>query len=160
MRPQTKFHFAKKKILCILHLLFLISNQYQASVLKIAYVFKVLISIFVTMPLPSSIYVVCICDLFFIFPLIFIIINHIITLKQTLRTKCSYSEFFWYFYVVRHTYFLHIFQNISNQFWMITWMKKVNSFQITKVQSQGVAQLLLGFFANFNLALLLKMLLI
>ena len=30
-------------------------------------------------------------------------------------------------------------------FWMITWMKNVNKFQIAKVKPQGVAQLLLDF---------------
>ena len=35
---------------------------------------------------------------------------------------------------------LLIFQNMFYYFWMITWMKKVNNFQIAKVQPQGVAQ--------------------
>ena len=39
-------------------------------------------------------------------------------------------------------------------------MKKANNFQIEKVQSQGVAYPLLNFFANFNLTLLIKVLLI
>ena len=34
---------------------------------------------------------------------------------------------------------LLIFQNTSYYFWMITWMKNVNNFQIAKVQSHGVA---------------------
>ena len=34
---------------------------------------------------------------------------------------------------------LLIFQNMSCHFWMITWMKTVNNFQIAKVQPQGVA---------------------
>ena len=34
---------------------------------------------------------------------------------------------------------LLIFQNLSCYFWMITSMKKVNNFQIAKVQSQGDA---------------------
>ena len=29
--------------------------------------------------------------------------------------------------------------NMSYHFWMITWMKNVNNFQIEKVQPQGVA---------------------
>ena len=33
-------------------------------------------------------------------------------------------------------------------------MKKTNDFQIAKVQSQGVAYLLLNFFASFSLVLL------
>ena len=39
-------------------------------------------------------------------------------------------------------------------------MKKVYNFQITKNQPQGVAWLLLDFFPNFSLALLIKVLLI
>ena len=39
-------------------------------------------------------------------------------------------------------------------------MKKMNNFQIAKVQPYGVASVLLYFFANFNLALLIKVLLI
>ena len=34
---------------------------------------------------------------------------------------------------------LLIFKNMSYYFWIITWMKKVNNFQIPKVQPQGVA---------------------
>ena len=34
---------------------------------------------------------------------------------------------------------LLIFQNMSNYFWMIRWMKNLNNFQIAKVQPQGVA---------------------
>ena len=37
-------------------------------------------------------------------------------------------------------------------------MKNTNNFQIAKVQPQGVAQHLLNFFANFSLALLIKVL--
>ena len=53
-------------------------------------------------------------DLFFILSLIFIVIYHITSLN---RRNC----------------FLYIFQNISYYFWMITWMKKANNFQIPKV---------------------------
>ena len=34
---------------------------------------------------------------------------------------------------------LLIFYNMSYYFWMITWMKNVNNFQIAKVKSQGAA---------------------
>ena len=61
------------------------------------------------------------CDLFSIFSLIFIVINHITSFKQT------------------HLFFVHFFKNIFYHFWMITWIKKVKNFQIVKVQSQGVA---------------------
>ena len=41
------------------------------------------------------------------------------------------------------------------------WMKKANNFQkIAQVQHEGVAQLLLDFFANFSLAFLMYVLLI
>ena len=79
------------------------------------------------------------CDPLFIFSTIFIIINHIISLRQT------------------HLFFTNFF---SHHLWMITWIKKVNNFQTAKVQPQGVAQFLLDFFANFRLVLLIKVLLI
>ena len=34
---------------------------------------------------------------------------------------------------------LLIFENMSYYFWMTTWIKNVNNFQIVKVQPQGVA---------------------
>ena len=55
------------------------------------------------------------CDLVFIF--IFIAVN---------RMSCSIV-------------LLLIFQNMSYYFWMITWMKNVNSFKIAGVQPLGVA---------------------
>ena len=70
-------------------------------------------------------FILYLCDLLFSFSLIFVIISHIISLKRT----C----------------FLPIFQDISCYVWMITWMKKANSFQAAKVQPQSVAQLLLDF---------------
>ena len=54
--------------------------------------------------------------------------------------------------------FLLIFQNMPYVFWMITWMKNVNNFQIAKVQPQGVAQHLLEY--QPGLAYLVKVLLI
>ena len=45
-------------------------------------------------------------------------------------------------------------------FWMITWMKEANNFQKSKVQTKGVAYILLACFANFSLLLLIKVLLI
>ena len=68
------------------------------------------------------------CYPFFIFILIFIVINDITSFKQT----CLF--------------FLYIFKNISDFFWMITRMRKENNFQIAKVQPQGVAKFLLDFF--------------
>ena len=52
------------------------------------------------------------------------------------------------------------FQSTTQYFWMIMWTKNMNNFQIAKLQHQGVPQHLLEFFANFSLALLLKVLLI
>ena len=77
---------------------------------------------------------------FFIFSLIFSVINHITSLKQT------------------HL-FLEIFQNASYYFWFITWIKKANNFQKAKVQRQGVSQILFIFFVNFSLVLFIKVLL-
>ena len=57
------------------------------------------------------------CDPVFIFVLIFIAVN---------RMSCSIV-------------LLLIFQNMSYYFWMITWMKNVNSFKIAGVQPLGVA---------------------
>ena len=34
---------------------------------------------------------------------------------------------------------LLVFKDMSYYFWMITWMKNVNNFQIAKFQLQGVA---------------------
>ena len=67
-------------------------------------------------------------DLFFIFNLIFIIIGHIISFKQT------------------YLLFIHFFFNISNYFWMITWMKKAKKFQIAKVQLQVLLSCCLIFY--------------
>ena len=75
------------------------------------------------------------CDQFFIF---IMMINLIITQKQT------------------HL----LFQNIPCYFWMITWMNNANIFQIAKVRRLGIAQLLLNFFANFSLMLIMNVLLI
>ena len=81
------------------------------------------------------------CDLFFIFIFIFIMINRINTDALVL---------------------LLIFQNMPYYyFWITTWLKKVNNFQMANVQPQGVAQHLYNFFAaNFSLALVIKVLLI
>ena len=54
------------------------------------------------------------CDLFFIFILILMVINNIISLKRT------------------HLFFAHFFLLFPTTFYMITWMKKVNNFQIAK----------------------------
>ena len=40
---------------------------------------------------------------------------------------------------------LLIFQYMSHYFWIITWMRNVNNFQIAKVQPQSVASHLLDF---------------
>ena len=68
----------------------------------------------------SFIYVVSLWSVsFFIFT--FIMINRVISwIKDTLA-------------------FLFSFENMSYNFWMITWMKNVNNFEIAKVQLQSVA---------------------
>ena len=66
-------------------------------------------------------------DLIVILSLIFIVINHIITLKQT------------------HLFFNYIFWNISYYFWILTWMRKANKFRIAKVQPSGFAKILVDF---------------
>ena len=40
---------------------------------------------------------------------------------------------------------LLIFQNMSYHFWMITWMKNVNNFEIAKVESQSLHSICLIF---------------
>ena len=60
------------------------------------------------------------CDLFFIFIFLLILINHYLTKKA-------------------HLVFFRHFLEYSYYSWMITWIKNVNIFQIAKVQSQVVA---------------------
>ena len=79
------------------------------------------------------------CDLFFIFIIIFIMIN----LKNTDTLDL-----------------LTISQSISHSFWMITCMKNFNNFQIAIGQPYGVAKYLLNFFCQFSMVLLIKKLLI
>ena len=61
------------------------------------------------------------CDLYFIFFFIFFKINH----NNVIKTNTLV--------------FAHVLE-MSYYFWMITWMKKGNNFQIAKVQPQSVAQ--------------------
>ena len=65
--------------------------------------------------------------LFFISIFIFIMINHTISVNSKKIT-------FW-----------HIFNKMFRYFWIITWMKKANIFQMSKVQSQGATWYLLDF---------------
>ena len=74
--------------------------------------------------LDLSLFMSYLCDLFFIFIFIFIMINRMNT-----------DTFF----------LLLLLQNMSYCFWMITWIKNVNNFQIAKVQPQCVAQHFLTF---------------
>ena len=67
-----------------------------------------------TICLDLRLFMLYICDLFFIFIFIFTMINHINLMNTDTLVMSFYS-------------------------WIITWMKDVNSFQITKVQPQGVA---------------------
>ena len=93
---------------------------------------KILYLIYLCLCLCLGPFMLYLCDIFFIFNLIFIVIDHITSFKQT------------------HFLSLYIFQNFSYYFMIITRMKKANNFQITKVQPQGVAQLLLVFFCQFQ----------
>ena len=74
------------------------------------------------------------CDLFFIFIFIFNMINRINT--DTLGL-------------------LLIFQNMTYYFWMIKWMNNVNIFKYQKFSLRVLLNICL-FFANFSLALLIK----
>ena len=73
--------------------------------------------LYLCLSLDLGLFMSYLCDLFFLF----IMINRIISLIQT------------------HLFFCLFFQNMSYYFWMITWMKNVNNFQIGKVQPQDVA---------------------
>ena len=84
-----------------------------------------------------GLFILYLCDILFIFSLIFIIINHIILSKET------------------HL-FCYIFYNISFYFWMIKLMNKVKNFLIAKFS----LKVLLSSLANFNLVLFKKVLLI
>ena len=57
----------------------------------------------------------CLCDLFLIFSLIFIVINPIPSFKQMYLIFVPYLD------------------NVFYYSWMITWMKKANNFQLAKV---------------------------
>ena len=81
----------------------------------------------------------CLCDLFFIFIFISIMINHIIS------------------WIQKHLFFGFIFKICPILSWKITWMKNVNNIQIAKF---SVRVSICLFFANFILALLIKVLLI
>ena len=67
---------------------------------------------------PRSIFILYLCDLFFIFIFIFIMTSHMNTGTLAL---------------------LLIFQNMSYCFCLITWMKNAHNFQIPKLQPQGAA---------------------
>ena len=68
-----------------------------------------------------GLFVSYLCDLFFFCSLILVAINHIASFKQTYLFSEHFLEYCIFYY-----------------FWMITWMKKGNIFQIAKIQPQGV----------------------
>ena len=70
------------------------------------------------------------CDLFFIFSLIFI--NYITIIKTIIINN--------YFLLLKQTYlfFVHFLEK-KHCFWIITWVKKANNFQIVKILPHGVA---------------------
>ena len=51
------------------------------------------------------------------------------------------------------------FWNMSYHFWMIIWIKNVDNFQIAKGSASGCCLAFAWFFADFILALLIKVLL-
>ena len=57
-------------------------------------------------------------DQFFIFSLIFIVTNHI----NLIKTDALVS--------------VHVLEYLPYYFWMITWLKKANNFQIAKAQAR------------------------
>ena len=79
--------------------------------------------------------------LFLIFIFIFIMINSIISWIQT------------------QMFFCFFFYNISYYFWMISWMKNVNNFQIARSLASWCCLPFVWFFGNFSLILLIKVLL-
>ena len=86
------------------------------------------------------------CDLFYIIIFVSIIINHIVSLKQThLFIFCAS------FRICPIACF-----SISPNNIIKTWIKKMNIFQKAKAQPQGIAWFLLIFFAYFSLVLLVK----
>ena len=112
--------------------LFMNSASHVAQVLLVAHNHHCtethfIFSIFATMSWYSSV-MSYLYDLFFIFTLIYLItIDHVISLRQT------------------HLFFVIFLEYLIYQLWMVTWLKKVNNFQIAKVQPQAVDQLLLIF---------------
>ena len=88
------------------------------------------------------------CDVFFIFISIFIMINHIISWKQT-------HLFFAYFLL---EYVLLFLDNSVVEEWCIIF--KWQKFKTSKGKTSGCFLAFACFFANFSLALLMKVLLI
>ena len=82
------------------------------------------------------------CNLFFIFTLIFVVINHITSSKQT----------YLFFFVIFLEYLLLFLDNNVDE--------KSRYFSNSKSYPQGVAYLSLDFFTNFSQTLLIKMLFI
>ena len=102
---------------CLIHIAITILRHYTFCIF----------SIFVSMSKPRS--MLYLYDLFFIFNLFFIVIDHLTSFKQT---HCSLV--FCTFFRISHLIF-----------WMKTWMKKARNFQKAKVYPQGVAYLLFEF---------------
>ena len=94
--------------------------------------------------------------------------NFIFTLFVPMsQPRSIYVVSMWYFFHFHFTFIFNFpffcsFAYFSEYglyyFWIKTWMKNVNNFQITKVQMCCLA--FAWFFANFSLALLIKVLLI
>ena len=69
---------------------------------------------------------------------------------------CSFFHFHLHFNLMKtHLFFCLFFSTMSYYFWMITWKKNMNTFKQQKF-SLRVLLRFAWFFANFNLALLIK----
>ena len=90
-------------------------NTYKHHHTKTLFIFTIFVSLS-----RSRFICVYLCDLFFIFIFIFIMITYIIAWIQIHLHSCLF------------------YKNMSYYFWMITWIKNVNIFQIPKVQPQRV----------------------
>ena len=110
------------------------------KVKKFLCIILLIFTIFVRVSRPT--FMLYLYDLFLTVIFIFIMINFIISWIQTQMLFCFF------------------FKNISYYFWMISWMKNVNNFQIAKSLASYYCLPFVWFFGNFSLTLLMKVLLV
>ena len=126
IQPQCCWTFSWIGLLlrcCLIHATIIILRQ----ILYLVYLYPCL-GLGLSMPY--------LCDLFLVFSLIFIAINHITSFKQT------------------YLFFEHILEYLL-LFLMIIWMKKVNNFQRAKVQLQAASGRCLAFACFLPISVLL-----